>query len=897
MASFRRIPGIGHGSRRSVGSDVDAEIRAHLDETVAQLVASGWSEGEAREEALRRFGDVVTTRDVMTHSALRQHGRMRRRDRIESWMTDLRYAARILRRSPGLALTVVVTLGLGIGASTAMFAFLDRLLLRPPPGVQEAEAVRRVYLTTEDRGLPATVTEVSLLRLRELQESAGESIELAGVSETPVIVGRGPDASNARGAFVTASFWPLLGVRPVLGRLHEAGDEVAPQGSASVVLGYPYWISRFGGDSGVIGQTIPIGARTFTIVGVAAAGFEGIGATRVDLWMPAATASAVHSYIRSDWIGQHGFSWLSLIVRPRPEVTPPQAEQRLGLAHRSSLLGQGDTARASASGASLWPLLIQRGPERDDSTRVAIWLGAVALLVLLLACANVANLLLARSIERRGEIGLRLALGINRWRLVRQLFLESLLLGASGVLVGVLISRAAVTALSVFLTPVAAAAPVDVDARILAFAAVIGLMASLLSGLGPVAYAVGADVRGLLGGLREGRRPSRMRGALLIGQTALSTVLLVVAGLFVRSLDAAQSTRLGFEADELLTVRLRLLSTEPLPGGTSVLYRQLAEAARGITGIASATTTLQVPFSVSSATEIDVPGVDSAARFGQYMYNSVGEDYFPTTGTRILRGRPLTATDRAGSPRVLVVSDSMARVLWPGRDPIGQCVRVGGSTSPCSEVVGVAENIHQYDLRPEPVLQYWFPASQNQAGSREIYAVLVRTRGDAARMAVTVREALQAHLPASVHMTVAPIGTSVARVLRPWRMGATLFSAFGALGLAIAAVGLFSLLAYGVSQRQREFGVRLALGAGRAALVVMVLRQGVLLALGGIAAGLALCAAGAGRIAPLLLGIGPRDPFVIGAVAFTLTATAVLAAAIPAWRAARVNPTDALRAE
>jgi predicted permease len=897
MASFRRIPGIDHGSRRGVRSDVDAEIRAHLEETVASLVAGGWTENAAREEALRRFGDVASTRAAMSHSALRQRGRVRRRDRLESWLTDVRYASRILRRSPALAVTIVVTLGLGIGASTAMFAFLDRLLLRPPPGIHDANAVRRVYLTTEDRGDPATVTEVSLLRLRELQESSAASIELGGISETAVIVGRGPDASSVRGAFVTANFWSVLGVRPALGRLHEPGDEVAPRGIASVVLGYQYWQTRFGGGTDVIGRTLAIGARAFTIVGVTAREFEGIGANRIDVWMPAATGSAVYTHLDEDWVGRHGFSWISIIARPRPGVTTPQAEQHLGLAHRSSLLQQGDTIRAGVSGATLWPLLLQRGPERDDNTRVAMLLGAVALLVLLLACANVTNLLLARSIERRAEVGLRLALGINRWRLVRQLFLESALLGASGVVVGVFLSRVAVTALSVFLTPGAAAVPVQVDGRIFAFAAVIGLLASLLSGLGPVAYAVSADVRGLLGGMREGRRPSRMRGALLVGQTALSTVLLVVAGLFVRSLHEAQITRLGFEAEELLTVRLRLLSTDPLTGGTSALHRQLAEAARGVPGVASATTTIQVPFSISGSTGIDVPGVDSAGRFGQFSLNGVGEDYFETTGTRILRGRALTRDDRAGSPLVLVVSDSMARVLWPGRDPIGQCVKVGGATYPCSDVVGVAENVHQYDVRAEPALQYWFPESQNQGGNSGSYAVLVRTRGDAARMATTVQDALQAHVPASVHMTVLPISTSVVRVLRPWRMGATLFTAFGALGLAIATVGLFSLLAYTVSQRQREFGVRLALGAGSAALVGMVLRHGVLLTLAGVVVGLALCLAAAGRLAPLLLGVGPRDPVVIGTVAIALSACAVLAGAIPAWRAARVNPTDALRAE
>lgn len=892
MTGFRRIPGLGTRGRAAARKDVDAEIGAHIEETTALLVSQGWTEAAAREESVRRFGDVGRTRTAMTQSAMRQQGRTRRRDWLDGWRTDLRYAARFLRRSPTLAATIMLTLSLGIGASTAMFAFLDRMLLRPPAGVRAPDELRRVYLRLRDGASMATITEVSLLRVNELREQAGDAIDIAGISEAPLIVGRGEAARDVRGAFVTGNFWSLAGVRPALGRFFDASDE-----AESLVLGHAWWQARFGGDSSVVGRTVAAGARTFTVVGVAPPDFTGIGSARVDAWMPATAVTAVYTFLQPNWQTTHGFSWLSVVARLRPGVPESQATQRLGLALQASLTLQGDTARAGEAAAQLWPLLQERGPERNDNTRVALWLGAVAAMVLLLACSNVANLLLARSVERRSEVGLRLALGISRVRLVRQLFLESGVLALGGALLGVLLSRLAVRGLSVFLTPDPAAVPVQVDGRILAFAAVVAILASLLSGLGPVAYTLGADVRGLLGGGREGRRPTRLRGGLLIGQTALSTVLLVVAGLFVRSLATARDTRLGFDAEQLLTARLRVLSPQGSLTDTHGTYRELLDVVRALPGVRSATTTLQVPFSITSSTGVDVPGVDSAGRLGEFRLNAVGEDYFETMGTRIQSGRALTRDDRRGSPNVLVVSETMARLLWPNQGALGRCVKVGGPTYPCSEVVGVAEDVHQEGVRSETALQYWFPESQRQGDNGGIFALVIRAEGDASRLAPALRQALAAHVPASMHLTVSPLASSVDRVVRPWRLGATMFSAFGALGLVIASVGLFSVLAYGVSQRQREFGVRVALGARQAGLVRMVLGQGLRLAAAGILLGVAACLAIGGQVAPLLLGVGPRDPLVLAGVVLALGTSAVLAGVLPAWRATRVSPSVALRAE
>jgi putative ABC transport system permease protein len=896
MAPFKRVPRILRG-RADILTDVDDEIAAHLEATTNALIATGLDPDAARAEARRRFGDVATTRRVMTSSAMRQHGRIRRRDRLDAFAFDLRYSLRQLRRAPGFSASVIVTLGLGLGANAAMFGLLDRLLLRPPAHVREAEQVRRVYLHIPDGTREALVTEVSYRRLTELQQGAADVIDLAGVIQTTFIAGEGEEAREIRGALASSNFFPMLGVRPHLGRFPREGVE----GAQDLVLGFEWWRSAHGSDSAVIGRTIRIGTGAFTVVGIAPEAFTGIDIAQVDAWLPALAASAIWTHLPPTWPNEHSFSWLSIAGRLRDGASQDQAEELIGAAYRRSLETQGgpDAAGASRSGARLYPVLLQRGPERNDDTKVAIWLGVVAFIVLLLACTNVANLLLARAVDRQGEVAVRIALGVGRSRLVRQLLMETAILAAAGAAAGLVLAQLTDRALRVSLLGGVGLAERSLDGRTIVFAILMAILACGLSGLGPSWFATRTDVRAMLSAAGRGiRRSSRFRTALLVSQTALSTVLLIGAGLFVRSLLTAQSTRLGYDADRLIIMTLRDRSRERGPGsGMSPVYRELAVRARAVPGVVATATTMQVPFAISGGTYIDVPGIDSVERLGQFRLNGVGDGYFETAGTRIIRGRALTREDRKGTPLVMVVSDSMARTLWPGRDAIGQCVKVGGPTFPCSEVVGVAENVHQYEIRQESSLQYWFPESQEQGNNSGAFGVLVRVDGDPVSLAPVLRRALLPGLPGTAHLTVRPLGTSVARAMRPWRLGATMFTAFGALGLLIATVGLFSALAYAVSQRRREFGVRVALGARSSGIVRMVLGQGLRMAIIGVAIGVAIAMAAGGRLAPLLLGVGPRDPVVTIGVALALGLTATLAGLIPAWRASRVDPADALRSE
>jgi predicted permease len=892
MSSFKRLPRIFRG-RAGIRADVDDEITTHIDETIRALMAQGLDPDAARAEAMRRFGDVDRTRRVMTSSAMRQRGR----SRLDALAFDVRYSVRQLLRSPGFAFAVIITLGLGIGANAAMFGLLDRLLLRPPAHVRDAGQVRRVYLTEPDGPNVATITEVSYRRWNELRESAADAMDLAGLSVSPFVAGDGENAREISGALATPNFFSMLGARPHLGRFFaDAAD-----GGLEVVLGYEWWQSAQGADSTILGRVIRIGAGRFTVVGIAPPAFTGVDITQVDAWVPTLAAHTIYTHLGVDWYKQHNFSWVSLVGRLRDGVSESQAAERLAAAYRESRERQGNAIPAAdiaQSHAQLYPLLLQRGPERNDSTRVALWLGAVAFIVLLLACTNVANLLLARGIDRQGEVAVRVALGVSRGRLVRQLLLETGLLTLAGAVTGLAFARLTSQALRASLLAGAELADRGLDVRTIAFAMVLAAAACMLSGSGPAWTSSRADVRSMLGTAgRSSRRSSPFRATLLVMQTALSTMLLIGAGLFVRSLGVAQSTRLGYDADRLVLLTLRNRSPEPLPGGTSAFYRQLAVNARSIPGVSMAATTMQVPFSISGNTTIEVPGIDSVERLGAFRLNGVGDGYFATTGTRIIRGRALTDDDRLGSPLVMVVSDSMARTLWPGRDAIGQCVKVGGATAPCSEVVGVAENIHQYEIRQESSLQYWFPEAQQQGGNSGAFGLLVRTDGDPARLALALRSALLPTLPAALHLSARPLGTSVDRALRPWRLGATMFSAFGALGLLIATVGLFSALAFAVSQRRREFGVRVALGARTRGIIGMVLREGLRLTVAGVAAGVAVAFAAGGWLAPLLVGVGPRDPVVTIGVVLSLGLAAVLAGLIPAWRAARVDPTDALRSD
>lgn len=828
--------------------------------------------------------------------------------RWESLVQDLRYAVRGLRSKPAFTLAVTVTLALGIGANTAMFSVVDRLLFRPPALLRDPARTHRVYLAETYRGKEYNAGSIQYGRYLDFLNTTQSFERMAEIAAREVAVGVGAEAREMQVATVSAGFFGFFDAPPVLGRYFTSAEDTFPQGAAVADLSYGYWQTRYGGRSDVLGQTLQIGATLYTIIGVAPRGFMGVWAGEPPVaFIPIATYGAEVgknlSLRGENWWSSYHWRWASMIVERKPGVTVAAATADLTAADLKSLSieyqqdKEPPTSLAlSKPHAVIASILSERGPNESAEARVATWLAGVALIVLLIACANVANLLLARALQRKREIAIRLALGVSRMRLASQLLSESLLLALFGGVAGLFVAQFGGAVLRAALLPKTAEATVISDPRTLLMAGTAVLVAGLLTGLAPVFQARRADLTSdLKAGAREGAiHRSRTRVVLLVLQGALSVVLLVGAGLFVRSLGHIRHLPLGFDPDSVSVVNLQMRGVKLDSAGSVALRTRMLAEARTIPGVTHVSRQVTMPFRISWNEDIHVAGIDSTERLGQFYLNAVTPDYFATMGTRLLRGRGMTEADVAGAPRAMVVSQAMAHVLWPGREALGQCVRIGEDTVPCTTVVGVAENVKSQNLDEDPGFFYYLSASQfapDQGG------LFVRTAmsGEAARD--MIRRRLQDVMPGPSYITVTPLSEVFGNETRSWRLGATMFTVFGLLALALAAIGLYSVVAYNVAQRTHEMGVRVALGAEVRDLVRLVLREGLLLASVGVVLGGVVAAFAAPSLKSLLFQERPRDPVVLIGVGVTLLAVAALASLVPARRASRVDPMQALRSE
>jgi len=819
---------------------------------------------------------------------------------VEALTQDLRYALRALAKSPGFTLGVVLTLALGIGANVAMFSIVDRMLFRPPPLLRDAGTTHRVYFATTYGGVEETSNGLQYARYVDLTSWTHSFSRTAAFTEADLAIGIRAEAREMRVAVVSASFFGFFDAPPALGRYFTVSEDQPPTGTDIAVLGHAFWLTHYGGRRDVLGTTLQIGPTVYTIIGVAPEGFVGLWPNQQPVAFIPITSYA-NANGRDSWWTTYSWMWMSMLVQRKPGVSVAAANADLTNAYLRSYEAQQATSgmsprqgeRPRALAASV---LTERGPAESAFARVTTWVSGVALIVLLIACANVANLLLARALRRRREIAVRLALGVSRMRLISQLFLESVLLAGIGGAAGVLIAEWGGAVLRSSFIGNSAAAGVLADHRTLLFAAAATLVVGLLTGLAPVLQTRRTNLAGdLKAGAREGAyRRSRTRAALVVLQGAFSVTLLVGAGLFVRSLRHVNDVRLGYDVDPMLLVDLNMRGVELDSARAAQLRSRLLETAQGIPGVEHASRQLTVPLWSTATMELHVAGIDSVNRHGEFTLNAVSPDYFATVGTRILRGRGLGVQDASNAARAMVVSDAMARRLWPGRDPIGQCVRVGPDGVPCTYVVGVAENIKSEELGADPGLFYYLSTAQwhpEQGG------LFVRTHGESSRLGETVRRRLQQEMPGASYVTVTPLREIIGRQTSSWQLGATMFVAFGALALALAAIGLYSVIAYTVAQRTRDLGVRAALGAQVADLVGLVVSEGVKLGVAGVAIGVGLALVGSRWIGPLLFEESPRDPVVFGLVAVVLIGVTVLASYVPARRAARVDPMVALRSE
>jgi len=887
-----------------VRRDVADEIDFHFAEAVEAYRRRGLSEPEALRLARERFGDERAYRYALERI---DHGRVRmrdRRERTEAVTRTIGYALRGVRRNPGFTISIVAILALGIGANAVMFGVVDRLLLSPPQHVVEADAVRLLYIRREIfNGEIDTERTITYPDYRDFASVGAFSSVAAYNGPYERTVGRGDAARQARISGATASLFPLLGVTPAFGRFFLDSDEEA-DATPTAVLAHEYWEREYGASTDVLGSTIDIGDGTYEIVGVAPPGFTGAQLAPVDIWAPATVLQTIEAGDRR-WETNRGWYWIQGVARLAPEATVEAAEAEATAMHRAGRAEQIAEDRYDEDAAVLVaPIIAARGPSPTEEAQVTRWLAGVSLIVLLIACFNAANLLLARAIRSQREVAVRLALGVSRSRLVGELVSESLILAGLGAAAGLLLAYGLDGTVHDLLLPNVAFTDAALGRRLLVFTVAAAIGAGLLAGVLPALQSSRAHVADALkaGGRDIAGGRSRTRVALLVGQAALSVVLLVGAGLFVRSLRSASGLDLGFDARNVAVLGLEWNETLPMEERQSI-YERVLDGVRRLPGVHAAGLTYTVPFwSSISLGQPRVPGLDSIPRHhdgGPYV-NKVGSGYFDAMGLSILQGRAFEpADDSPDAPPVVIVSESMARAVWPAGDAIGSCMMVGDDDEdpPCAEVVGVVENHHRQDLVEDDPHFLYFVNQSHPGFQGPPQALMVGTTAEARTVMPLLRAEAAGTSSQIRFVTGVPLQTRIDPQLRSWRLGASMFTAFGILALIVAAWGLYSVLAFDVALRQHEIGIRSALGAGVPRLVRMVMERALVLVVTGTAVGLLVSWAGSRFIAPLLFGVSPTDLLVYATVAVTLVAIAALAGSIPAIRASRVDPREALQTE
>lgn len=879
-------------------SDLDDELRLHLELRAEKLARQGMAPSDARAEALRRFGNLEAVRNECE----RIDSRIERRRRLRTWMDglrqDARYAARTLRKNPVFTLVAATTLALGVGANATMFAIMDALFLRPPAGVSrpaevvQLHVVRRTGNITTPEGGPGSYPDYEALR----GERAAFSAVSAYFFPRTVDVGRGERATQAVGQVVTPGWFAVLGVRPHRGRFFV--EEEGRAGAApAAVLSHLYWRRAHGGDPSVVGKTLLVNGVPTPVVGVAAPGFVGIDDKAADLWM-ASGAAAQLGVAFDGWNEMHAAAMLRFIARLAPGVEAPAgasaASARLRAAADQSpeLDPEPGVIASGLSPAS--------GPNRTRVADVALWLAFATGLVLIVACANVANLLLARVTARRREIAVRVALGVGRVRLVRALMMESLLVAALGGLLAVGMIALLLSAVRSLPLPPDAA---TLHPRVLGFTAAMVLVTTLLIGCGPALRMAHADPAANLrdGSSSEPRRHSRIRTALLGAQVALAVLSIAGAGLFVRSLLRVTAVDLGVELDHIAVVSVDVKQARFGSDRQRSFYRTAMERLRHVPGVRGASVASEPPLSGSGSSQsLAAANGEPISSTGEGPYFiTVSEEYFRTTGVRIAQGRPFLAEDRSGARPVAIVNRSLAGLITPGRSPVGECIRVGKQVKEggCTEIVGVAEdNLHRLlDARPVPYLFRPETDAPGTAIGRRV--ILVRTAGDADAALSRIQRAVQSMEPDLPFVEVKALPDLIRNDLVPFRLGAYLSAAFGGLALLITAVGLYGVLAYLIAQRTREIGIRRSLGASNGHLVRLVASNAAVPAGFGALAGVLASLAVLRLIGSLLYSTAPQDPIAIAAAVVLVALTAALAAYVPARRALRVDPGVALRNE
>ncbi|HEU0173076.1 MAG TPA: ABC transporter permease [Blastocatellia bacterium] len=876
--------------RRRREEELEEEIQSHLRMAIRDRVERGESAKEAETAARREFGNVglikEATRAMWGFGAL------------ETIRQDARYGARMLLKQPGFTLMAILTLALGIGANTAIFSFVNSVLLRPPMAAQPEQLLR--ILKREGGNF------FSYPNYRDIAEGTPAFSMLAAHSEGQLNLGQGEATERVHCEFVTGNFFPALGIPAAVGRTFGTETADASGQHPIVVMGHGYWRRRFGADARLVGQTIMLNGLQFTIAGVMPEGFRGTWPVGIapEIWAPITMLPQVQS--GADFFNDRAKgAEVSLFGRLKPGISQAQAQAEVSLISKRLAETYPDVNR-DLEGAKVYPM--SSLPE----VFARVIRGFIALvtvisgLVLLLVCANAANLLLSRAVLRRQEVAIRLALGASRRRLIRQLLTESVMLALAGGAAGCLLAFWVTSLLRSFRppTPVPIEFNVTLDSGALGFTLAVSTLAGLVFGLAPAWHATKVELVPMLKDDRRGGagRRSRFsaRNLLVISQVAVSLLLLICAALFTRSLQNVHNIAPGFETDHMLTVSVDISGSGYDEARGRLLYRRLLDQFEQVPGVRQVSLAQIIPLKedIATTTDVAVEGYDAPGGDYPWMFfNTVGPRYFETMGIPILAGREFTRQDAEGAPLVVIVNETMARRFWPGpQAALGRRLRLAerpNVLSPYYEVVGVVKDIKYRSVGEAPRPFFYVPALQNYRGQ---IALHLRTTGDPGSMRSAVRDRVLA-LDKNLLVEVATMRENLVIAFLPARVAATVFGLVGLFGLSLAVVGIYGVISYVASQRIGEIGLRMALGAQSRDILRLVIGHGLKLALIGVLLGTALALAITRFLSSLLVGVSAADPLTFLTVPLLLTTVAIFACWIPARRATKVDPMIALRCE
>jgi len=870
-----------------VAEDVDHELAYHLAEMEATLRAEGWAPDDARLEARRRFGDVEFTRAFCRAEDLRREQEQRRMTTLEELGQDLRYAMRSLRVSPAFTVTALLTLALGIGANTAIFSVVRGVLLQPLP-FQQPERVVRVWDVNRDAGVErGSFSEpdfLDLQRASRLASSIGGYFFASGLSGLD-LTGRGsPERLSA--ALVTDGFFQTLGTRALLGRTL-ASEEHVPGNDRVAVISFGLWTRRFAADPAVVGSTISLNGTPFVVAGVMPEGFTYPAEQTLDAWIPL-------SYFGPESIGRgRGARFLSVIARLKPGVTEAQFSSEV----TGELRRLAEQYPRANAGWTEGTTLGIRDSILGEVRRPLLVLMFAVVMLLLIACVNIANLLLSRASGRQRELAVRAALGAGRGRIARQLLTESLTLAILGGALGIAFGAVAVRALTAAGTAeLPRSGDIRIDGGVLLFTLLVAVAAGLLFGLLP---ALRASSPNLEKTLRSGARGSvggagqTMRSALVVVEVALAVILVVGAGLATKSFSRLLSVRPGFEPSNALVVMMSVPDRYETRDARKQYYLSVLDAIRNVRGVVAAGAVRDLPLRANGELGgFTLPGqaIDQEGTIAEWHQTSI--DFFKAMGIPLKAGRSFALADADSAPLVVVVNEELARRSWPGERPesaVGK--RIMSGTMPF-EVIGVVGDVRQRGLAEPVEPTIYLHALQS---FRMRMSIVVRTGGDPLSYTTAVRQAIWRLDPnqtiTSIMTLDSVLGSAVARP----RLLAWLLALFGAIGLTLGALGIFGVLAYAVSQRRQEIGVRVALGASPRTVLALIVGRGMLLALGGVAVGIIGAFLLTRSMQSVLYDIRPSDPITFAEVVLVLLLAALLASWLPARRALAIDPVTALR--